>query len=172
MSDAKNRFTAVPNTHSTFLHLCDLQDSEIETLLAQPTSYQDQCSDATGWMQPAAWESLKKRVRARFLAVLEETATAAEQQQQQQNETAMDIDTAETGTTGTTAGGVVIEKEQQGGAQGGGSAEEEGQIQEGVGGTQATRQADAAAHMHNLMEFLYGAGTLLRFWFSFYYILL
>lgn len=91
------RFTAVPSTHHTYLQLLDINDDEVQEIVSASDNHSSECSDASGWLSAAAWEKVKRRVRTRFLAVLEEgTQRAAVENMQQQQ--AMDIDAVDTET--------------------------------------------------------------------------
>lgn len=59
-------FQTLPHGRMLSLQLCDMKDDSIVEILQNPTILLDDCSDTTGWISPAAWEQIRKRVRQRF----------------------------------------------------------------------------------------------------------
>jgi general transcription factor 3C polypeptide 5 (transcription factor C subunit 1) len=70
-------FSGVQSTQTLQLQLCDINDSEVRSLLAEASNVAASVSDGSGWLTQAAWEGIKTKVAARFGALWEAAAAQA-----------------------------------------------------------------------------------------------
>jgi Tau95 Triple barrel domain/RNA polymerase III transcription factor (TF)IIIC subunit HTH domain len=68
-------FSGVQSTQTLQLQLCDIDDSEIRSVLAETTNVASGVNDGSGWLTQPAWEGIKTKVAARFGALWEAAAT-------------------------------------------------------------------------------------------------
>jgi len=70
-------FSGVQSTQTLQLQLCDIDDSEIRSLLAETSNVAAGVSDGSGWLTQSAWEGIKTKVAAKFGALWEAAAAQA-----------------------------------------------------------------------------------------------
>jgi general transcription factor 3C polypeptide 5 (transcription factor C subunit 1) len=70
-------FSGVQSTQTLQLQLCDIDDSEIRSVLAETSNVASGVGDGSGWLTQAAWEGIKTKVAARFGALWEAAAAQA-----------------------------------------------------------------------------------------------
>jgi len=72
------QFCGVPSTSATQMQLCDIEDSQISTILADSNNICEASNDGSGWFRQATWEAVKARVAARFQSLLDAAEAALE----------------------------------------------------------------------------------------------
>jgi general transcription factor 3C polypeptide 5 (transcription factor C subunit 1) len=69
-------FSGVQSTQTLQLQLCDVDDAEIQSELAESSNVAGGVTDGSGWLTQPAWEGIKTKVAARFGALWEAAAAA------------------------------------------------------------------------------------------------